>query len=52
MEKKAHLNGHQTTAADTKPGASVDVADNDRRDHRLEKQDTEMLNNNPRNNDM
>lgn len=34
------------------PGAAVDSADNDKANECLEKQDTRILNNNPRNSDM
>lgn len=42
----------QAQAADTKPGAAVDIADSDTVNPALVKQYTGELNNNPRNTDL
>lgn len=42
----------QTQDVDRFPGVSVDIADDDKTTECLEKQETRILNNNPRNNDM
>lgn len=54
MKKNKTKNASQTVdnhAANTFPGVSVDIADDEKVSNKLVKERTKTLNNNPRNND-